>query len=246
MGDVVRGSVRLYRASFLPLLLCYAIANIPATVLLFYALYENSVVLKLIALAGVAVCTLFGYTGVTLCISDACTGNKPSFLRSFARGRLALGKLMLASLLLVPSVSLGYVLLLIPGVILSLWFLYVPLVVVLERRSAWSAFKRSRQLSKGFNLRNLGVLVVGGLMLMAAYIVTIIAVFVLSVLLGQLGWKNGAQVAYIAMLIGYAGGMLFCYAIFPIFFIMIVLTYYDLRARKEGYDSMALAAELGR
>lgn len=231
VGDMIRSSVRLYRSSFIPLLLCYVVPGIPAFLLSLYAIIGHSVPLKLLAIPAWLVCSLIGYAGITLCISDACTGNKPTFLRSLSRGRISLGPLILASVLIAPLMFLGFV-----------WFLYVPIVVILERRGAWSAIKRSRQLSKGFNLRNLGVLVLGALMFVAACIIATILFVTVTSILGQI--PSASPVLFV--LIGCLGGILFACAIYPVLFIMIVLTYYDLRARKEGFDSMALAAELSR
>lgn len=241
IGDIVRSSVRLYGKCFVPSFLSYLIPELPGVALQLYGTIHHSTAILVVGFLLLMFGGYFAYTGIILCISDACVGNTPSFARSFARGLITFGNLTVTSLLQGVIVVAGVLALIIPGVIFVLWFLYSPMAVILEGRTGWPALKRSKDLAKGFNMRNFGVLLLGNLLLLPAYFVGFIVLGIVDYALARSGMDQDMVKA-----IGGLGGALLSVVLYPLVFVLLVLTYYDLRARKEGYDSVSLEAELGR
>jgi hypothetical protein len=131
-------------------------------------------------------------------------------------------------------VMLGYVLLIVPGIVFSMWYWFAGSVAVLERTTARGALARSRELGKGYYLRNLGIVSLTGL-------VVFLPIQVFSLLLGAasgLGYFPLPLAKAIGTVVGGLGG--------TVIQIAIVLIYYDLRVRKEAYDSAKLAEDLRR
>jgi hypothetical protein len=127
------------------------------------------------------------------------------------------------------------VLLVIPGIIFTAFYQMVPSVVAIESQSGLAALRRSRQLGKGFYIRNV--------------IIAITLTFTYFILIF---FSAGA----VAALIIFAGGDVedpLLYAtvssfinalFFPLPLIANVLIYYDMRVRKENYDTIRLASDL--
>ena len=170
---------------------------------------------------------------VTVAVSDICLGGTPGVLRSYKRAfsRDVL-PLVLTYVALVAVIVLGFFALVVPGIILLTWFLFVTPIMVLERRYGLQAFKRSKKLGDGYHWRDFGIMAV---VLLAALSVMIV---------------------YEGMMVGFAEPMnvalraaidtLFITLFIPLFYVCMVLLYYDLRARKEAYDSTALTEDLLR
>ena len=95
--------------------------------------------------------------------------------------------------------------------------------------------RRSIQLGKGFYLRNFGVFM---LTLILIFIVQIILVILADVLI--FAFDDVEQPGTAARLLIAAISNLFT----PIILITTTLLYYDLRVRKENYDTATLAQDL--
>jgi hypothetical protein len=127
-------------------------------------------------------------------------------------------------------------LLLVPGLILIVHYAFVVPVAVLERISGWQALRRSRELGKGFFWRVCGIVFL-------SYAV----VFVVS-------WLIGGVLVVVRMMVRLSLSLpvvgmianLLALPLAPLPAIVLVLLYYDLRVRKEAYDSAALAEDLRR
>lgn len=243
-GEVFRSVAKLYKENFWPTYLAYAIPLLPGYALECYALQIRSWPLFLISFCLLVGGSLVCYTALALCISDACLGNRPNLLRSMARTRKLTIPLVLTSLVQCLAVFGGLILLIIPGIVFMLWFVFAPIIVVLEGRSSVAALRRSKMLVKGYFVKTF---VIVGLLTAAVLAWGAIG----GVIIG------GLQVA-LQTLVRSAGhsGMIepvtwtLEYAVIclisPLVFIALILMYYDLRARKEAYDNTVLAAELAR
>ena len=241
IGEILRGTLRLYRRSFVPNTLAYALPNVPFSLVYFYGMMQQSAPAMIAAWLLVIPGAFISYTAITLCISDACVGNVPSLRRSFLRTRAIAGSLIVVSILQALVIFAGIVALLIPGVIFALWFNFAPIVVVLEGRTGRAALSRSRALGKGFYLRNLAVLaltmiVAGGIFFVGFLVLMLVAVGMAAVqvpapIVGAVVWIIWNGLGWV---------------VYPLLYVSLILTYYDLRARKEAFDSVALAAELMR
>jgi len=104
------------------------------------------------------------------------------------------------------------------------WFVAVPICVV-ERFGPWKSLKRSSQLTKGHRWRVLGILLL-------VYVTSLIIGQIIAVTTNALG---GRLVAIFASLLwNTIWGAVFA--------ILVVVTYYELRAAKEGVDIDQVAA----
>lgn len=129
-------------------------------------------------------------------------------------------------------VTLGLMLLIIPGIIVAVWFSLYQQVVVLEGKGASASLSRSKQLVKGNFWRATAVVLVVYLITGTIGQLVAIPFNALGVLL--LGPEVGT-------LIGNLGSMLISALVMPYSFIATTLLYFDLRARKEGYDLELMA-----
>jgi len=100
------------------------------------------------------------------------------------------------------------------------------------RLSGRAALRRSRELGKGYYLRNLGVLWV-------VMFVMLLAAMVLGAIVGLTGYLAGVDPKVLDFLSGLAGLL-----VAPPVPIFMVLLYYDMRVRKEGYGAAQLADDL--
>lgn len=235
-GEIVRGAMDLYRSNFWTLFLSY---SIPITVLqlLFFPLLNQPfwlVVDYVVLFIG----GLVAYAAIAISISDVCVGNKPTFARAYRYVlTVAPFTLLLACLLQTVVGFVGGMLLVVPGLIFAAWFMFAPVVVVLEKAGAIRALKRSKDLGEGFYLRNFSLLFVGILVL---FMFILLCGAALGILLVVLKMESAGRSA--GALLGVLLGGLF----YPYIYTMMILMYYDMRARKESYDSTSLTEDLLR
>ncbi|NLX03822.1 MAG: hypothetical protein GXY33_01625 [Phycisphaerae bacterium] len=147
-----------------------------------------------------------------------------------------LGTIIWAAILVAVAVMFGFALLIVPGVIFALWFALTTQVVVLEDKKATAAMSRSRQLASG----NLGkVFGVGFLAMVITWVISIAFGVPAALITGFDGTPSAAQ-TLVAQLIQTAGQIV----ALPIVTGALILLYYDLRIRKEGFDLEMLAQSL--
>lgn len=130
--------------------------------------------------------------------------------------------LIAASILYGIIVGIGFILLVIPGIYLIVRFLFVPEAIVLERTGILGAFGRSSELVKGSWWRVFGI----GLLV---FIITAVLSAVLGSVAGAL-FVSGHRVA------GEVASAIVGILVEPFQFGALILLYYDLRIRKEGFD----------
>ena len=119
---------------------------------------------------------------------------------------------------------IGLILLIIPGLILyTIWFVSVAACVV-ERTGAWASMRRSRELTKGHRWKVFGIVL---LLLLLSLVSSL-----LQLLLTAAG---GETLALIGTTIWTAIGSAFSS-------VLITVTYYELRAAKEGIDIEQIAS----
>ncbi len=111
-------------------------------------------------------------------------------------------------------------------IVISILFLLYPPIVVIEKRWGFNALRRSASVGRGYWFRSFIIMFTMFLLITVGG--TGLAV-VLRLLFGPL-----------AQLLGY----MFSFLLYPLGFIYVVVMYYDLKVRKEGYDAAALEADL--
>lgn len=165
---------------------------------------------------------------LTIAVSELARGNRPNAMRAMKRvlETDCIVRLLWTSLLQMLAVGIGFLLLVVPGVVLMAHFALVPAVVALEPVSGWGAMKRSHELCRGHLWRITGQF----LLLIFCTVLLVGLVFLVASQMSDL--VAGFAVLGVEMLAFFAS---------PIF---LVLIYYDLRVRKEGYDLSLLDEEL--
>jgi len=180
----------------------------------------------------VIVTSMFVSFPSTVAISEICLGIKPSVFRSYRRAFARPMNLIGSYLLAFGIMLLGFIALYVPGLVLSVWYAFIGPAVVLEARSGWDALRRSRELGRGSYLRIFGVVLVASIIMfvLAAVLGGIVGI-VAALLHLDMQW-----VRYLAPLLGLL--------VAPPTGIVVVLLYYDMRVRKEGYAAAQLTEDL--
>lgn len=201
---------------------------------------------------------------LTVATSEACLGHPPSLTRAYKRlgGRVFPLWVMavLFQILLINSGLLGLQLTsdwqiwasfrgmvfvrwlaaaitLLPILVFGAWYMFVQQAIILDHCGVIGAFKRSRFLGRGYYVRNL-------LYFLSISISLILIARLTGLLLVEVkpNLPHGGWTEFWEIIVGSAPGIL----VTPIFGISLVLLYYDLRVRKEGYDLEQLEQELRR
>ncbi|MCP4261759.1 MAG: hypothetical protein GY774_30295 [Planctomycetes bacterium] len=221
VGEILQASIRIYFKNFGSVFLVsllmfpvFCLSGFPETAII-------GILLNVIV-------NSFVVATLTVVISEVCLGHKPSPARAYKRvfGAMVL-KVFVTGLLFGLAVYGGLLLLIIPGVFISLWFILCQVVVVLEGKWGRAALKRSKQLGKGFYLRILVVLIIMfGLMILPGFVIGFCLAFM-------------AGTPLFVVLTAFLQTLVMPFSLIP-----LVLMYYDLRVRKESYDTAALAEDL--
>jgi hypothetical protein len=232
-GSFVRSTISIYVRGVWGFFLTYTLPMLPV-----YALQQEAAARQRMGLSALAFLAQFlvGFfaCGVSvLQVADICLGNRPSPLRSYSRvlGTVA-WKLLVTNILLVLAIWGGTLLLILPGLLVAMWYGFAPIVVALEGLSGRAALKRSKALSKGCFWRVTGFFVVV-LLGMSLLFIGGNALLDWPSFRPASFWVSRLVLAVIQT--GVAA---------PLWYISLVVLYYDLRARKEAYDSKLLAEEL--
>jgi len=234
-GEIFRNAAHLYRKNFLALFLVYVLPLAPFQAWFGYAAQGMSLAGLAAAYALLIVLSVLAIVPITIVLSDICLGTRPDLGRAFRHLSLRSAGLLVGTCLLsVALCVLGALLLLVPGLVLTVRYAFVVPVAVLERLSGWQALRRSRELGKGYFRRIFGIIFL-------SYAV----VFVVSALIGAICGVAMLLVELPPHLLGMIANLV-ALPLAPLPAIVLVLLYYDLRVRKEAYDSAALAEDLKR
>jgi hypothetical protein len=244
VGEILDTSFSLYRRHFTALatvaLIC---TGVPLVLRLFLetagGIFSN---LALALLYGISLVVLnLVATGATVFIvSESYLGRPISAREALDRATPYIGRILVCSLLMAFVVGLGFLLLLVPGIMLAVGLaLAIPTVVLEPRSSASAALSRSWELTRGARWRIFGL---GVTLLVLLYIPVLAITGLLALLLspGQavIGPGSGLMIAVLAL-----SGIVQM-LIYPLFYCVLTVTYYDLRVRKEGFDLELLASTL--
>jgi uncharacterized membrane protein len=138
-------------------------------------------------------------------------------------------------------IGLGFVLMVIPGIILAVGLaVAIPAVVLESGRSASGALSRSWELTRGARWRIFGL----GITLFVLLYVPVVAISGLVAVLIPRGAAVGFGASSTATIVALAIGGVVQLFIYPLFYCVLTVTYYDLRVRKEGFDLELLASSL--
>jgi len=203
------------------------------------------VVLVLFGVPAFCILTYISYyfsTASVLAVSEAMHGGRPDLMRTIKSVNwtlplkmmitllipalmlaLPLVLVMIAASLLHPIVMVAELLILPLIFVLAANFLLVMPIVVLENTWGFPALYRSIDLGKGYYWRNLGMF---ALFIIILFVITLVASLILVI------------IPFIGTLASWALRV----AIMPISNIVMVMLYFEMRTRKEGYTGHAAAA----
>ena len=242
MGEILDVSFQLYRRHFAALAMVALICSgLPVLLSLFIeasggmlqhvwltlAYYGIFVVLSAIATAATVFIVSESYMGRPLSAGEALNRATPFLWRVIA-----------CSILTGLLVMVGFLLFLVPGIVLLCGLILAfPALVLEPGTTASGALARSWALTRGSRWRIFGMLVTLGLLLYVPFVaLTALAALVLpdaptgSVMSGGL---IGLVMAAVVQLF-----------LYPLFYCVLTVSYYDLRVRKEGFDLEVLAQTL--
>jgi hypothetical protein len=259
IAEIVKNALSIYWRYFWKFFLSYFLLIFVATLLGFagYLIFGDSPFTGIfVYLAVWFVSSCVASLIVIIVVSDICLGELPNLKRAWKHLSFRLiGKIVITNLLfyvIFLAVMLLGILLVglllqsrLPGwgyyvyaalmvlVFFALisWFLFVPTILVVENRWGFSAMKRSITLGYGYHLRNYVIVcLMFGLVTLLP-----LTLYIVSLLIDSERWGP-----LLGMVLYYIIGFL----IQPLGLIYIVLLYYDIRVRKEGYDASALTEDL--
>jgi uncharacterized membrane protein len=244
VGEILDTSFSLYRRHFAALatvtLIC---TGVPLVLRLFLeaagGIFSN---LALALLYGISlvVLNLVASGATVFIVSESYLGRPISAREALERATPYIGRILVCSLLLALVVGLGFLMLLIPGIMLAVGLaLAIPAVVLEPRSSASAALSRSWELTRGARWRIFGL----GVTLLVLLYIPVLAITGLLALLVSPGQAVVGSASILMMAVLAVSGIVQMF-IYPLFYCVLTVTYYDLRVRKEGFDLELLASTL--
>ncbi len=243
VGDIFDATFKLYKARFGTFLMIALVAYLPYS--LIAALFMSQVEVSATTQAKPSVTDMFVsmiplmlvlFIVLPLCqaamiysVSETYLGRRIGVGEAYSRALSKLPRLLGANILAGIVIFIGFICLIVPGIIFSLWFILVTAVVLLEGSGATGSLGRSKALMAG----NLGK---GFLVLLVIALLGIVVGMVMGMIMRFLPIKNAFVVQFISTMAEVI--------VVPIQVAPVILLYYDLRIRKEGFDLEQLAASL--
>ncbi|MGH7498843.1 MAG: glycerophosphoryl diester phosphodiesterase membrane domain-containing protein [Gemmatimonadales bacterium] len=245
VGEILDVSFTLYRRHFASLaVVALVCSGIPVLLNMYIAasggMLQNLSLLPVYYVVLVALNSIATAATVFI-VSDSYLGRPINAGTALRRAAPLIVRILICSMLTALVVGVGFVLLVIPGIILIAGLILSIPALVIEGKSASAALSRSWELSRGSRWRILGLLLVLVVLLYVpvAAIGAIAAIFLpgASTMILTTG-DTTATVIAVAI-----GGLIQIF-VYPLFYCVLTVAYYDLRVRKEGFDLEVLAATL--
>jgi hypothetical protein len=247
IGELIDASIRLYRAEWKVLMGIVAFVWVPLTFIEVWvtqlivegAFTSDDAVTQLLIAGGLllAISVLFVQpflvAAITRAAADIYLGEPVGIGKTY---RFALGRVH--SILWITILSLlatlaGFILLVIPGIFVFVRLAFASAVLVIEDRRGTKALGRSWRLARGHFWRILGTILLAGII--AAVVAAIVSIP------GEIAVQAiGPDAWPISTIFGAFASILTT----PFTILVIVLLYFDLRIRKEGFDIEVMAQEL--
>jgi len=247
IGQILDQAFRIFRQNFVQFVTIVAVVEVPLILLQVLALmgvqpavaedgtvHPEAIATRMVVVLISVLLLLIGrglINAVLLkSVSESYLGNEVSVGQAYGFVWPKLGRIIWASIAYGVVVGVGLLLLVVPGVLFMLWYSLLVPVIVMESMATGAAFKRSKTLVRG----NLG------------------KVFLLTFLLAVIGAIAGGLCGGIAAIVApksqLTSGLANLIAqilVAPLSSAAMVLLYYDMRIRKEGFDLEMLAKQFG-
>lgn len=238
IGEILDLSFRLYRSHFTSLALIVVVCSgVPLLLSLYIEASGGYFVNGVLTVAYYLLFIVLGQiaTAATLfLVSESYLGRSIDAGEALRRAVPYIGRLIVLALLFTLVVGVGFVLLIVPGIILACGLIFATPALVLESApNALSALGRSWALSKGSKGKIFALL----LTLVVLLYIPLFALTALGTVLLPAS-ETGVSLVVLAMV-----GLVQVF-IYPLFYCVLTVAYYDLRVRKEGFDLEVLASSL--
>ncbi|HEU5218284.1 MAG TPA: hypothetical protein VFU23_06475, partial [Gemmatimonadales bacterium] len=152
---------------------------------------------------------------------------------ALGRAIAMIGRIIAVSIMSSFLIGIGFILLIIPGIILLSGLILSTVVAVIEGKANSAALGRSWELTKGFRGKVLLTMCCIFLLLMVPTI-TVSAIWaIIGVATGGIGLIGTEILTSLISIL-----------IYPFFYVVLTVLYYDLRVRKEGFDLELLSSQL--
>jgi hypothetical protein len=251
IGELIDAAVKLYRRDWLALIGIAAFVLVPVSFAQFWVTQvmlgsvsptapptdETAVQLLVVTLIFLLIQFLivqpFLVAAVTRAAADAYLGERVSVGRTYRYALSRLLAILWITILTLIVTLLGFILLIIPGIIAFVRLALTAPVLIVEDVRGTGALRRSWNLTRGSFWRLLGVLILATLIAAVASLIITIPAEVVAVVIGPDGWPVSAL-----------GSVLATVLVTPFSTLIVVLFYFDMRIRKEGFDIEVMAREL--
>jgi hypothetical protein len=253
IGELVDGAIKLYRRDWLTLTGIAALALVPVT---FIQVWVTQVLVGsldefaseaefqamttqviLVTIVFVAVQLLivqpFLVAAISRAAADAYLGERVTLGRTLRYALSRLPAILWITIITAVLTIIGFMVFIIPGIIAAIRLSLTPAVLVVEDVRGTKAVGRSWRLTAGHFWRVLGTLILSGLIGAIGAAIIQIPTETISTMVGPEGWPVSAL-----------GSVLASVLITPFSLLIVVLLYFDLRVRKEGFDIEVMAQEL--
>ena len=244
VGEILDVSFTLYRRHFGALA---AVALICSGLPVLMSIYIEAAggmltnpVLTLVYYLVFMVLSAIATAATVFIVSESYLGRPLGAGEALSRSTPLLGRIIVCSILLALVVGLGFVLLIIPGIMLACGLLVAfPALVLEPATTATGALGRSWSLTRGSRLRMFGLLLT---LLILLYIPLVSLLGLAAVVLPAEDLARSGSGAGGLVAVALAGVVQLL--IYPLFYCVLTVAYYDLRVRKEGFDLEVLASTL--
>jgi uncharacterized membrane protein len=240
VGEILDVSFTLYRRHFATLGTIAAVCSGIPVLLSLYIEASGGVFVNLpITLAHYVIFTVLSSiaTAATVfVVSESYLGRPLAAVDALRRATPLLGKLIVCSLLLAIIVGFGFIFFLLPGVVLLCGLILAfPSLVLEPANSPTEALSRSWSLTRGSRWRMFALLIT---LILLLYVPLVGLSAVAAVVLPEGGTPLEPGILTVAV-VGVVQLLLY-----PLFYCVLTVAYYDLRVRKEGFDLEVLASTL--
>jgi len=258
IADLLDAAIRLYRYNFTRFLEIVAVVQVALMVLYLATMWTFSQVLMapseevpwaavlglgplgLLYIAGWALLFPLGEAALAFAVSETYLGRQIGVWEAYRRMLPLVWRLLGTMILVGVLIYLGVMICLIPGILAWVWFSVTTPIVALEQTWGMGAMDRSYKLVSGHGWRVFITLALLQLIVLVATIA--MGVLPILIIMLALGETNPLLAQSLAQAIGTATNIV----VRPVAMIGVVLIYYDLRIRKEGFDLVTLTRALER
>ncbi len=240
LGEVLDTSFGIYRRLFTSLLFISVFTQTVPLALSVYVQAAGGVAQHLtlwaLSIGLTLVLSAIGTAASTFVVAETYLGASITPQEAFLRSTPFMGRLIGTSVQMSLVVGLGFVLFIVPGVIAVCGLLLTPSALVLEDlRGGTPAMRRSWELTRGYRGKVFGALIVAFLLLLIPG--AALSAFAVGATLNSVSEAT----LVVAVLIVQS---LLQILVYPLFYALSTVLYYDLRVRKEGFDLERLAMSL--